>query len=637
MITYDGTGDIEVIRTGHRTAAAWPSIHHTGQVYGWRNPAGDWTQDIPPSDPFAYPGLPAGLIEFVTQGKTRDEVQDVDLGEARAWVTDGTPCQAVEKVLAEFDDEHPRGSTRKGQIKLLRHGEQGHQGVGQALGDLLEMFLAKGGDEGDWSDLLLSAPGQIKERTQEQDKRCCGVRTMSMAELAAKHGQEMPTGQDPDPAQDQATPPRWPAAPVRGDKDDLCQPWAGFGAKELSGIFGRGRELVFTPRVDEAGYVKPQNERDQNGPAQIRIMDANMLQALVQNKFACGYEKENKAKVMEWISPFPDRRRTSCVERGPDEHRGGPSPELLRDHPYADPAPGRHDPGPYRVRPVDGILYLPDPRLISPRSRRCPRTRTEAGQGADRGSDRRVPFRPSRNRTSIVGQLAGRVLHPDPAPRSRTALPVGGHQPPPTLGAGRVSCSDPGPPPRPGDAGRTAPGRRGDAEGDLLDPAHDHRAERHFDNVRGKVVSSILDGLLTTADWSDRNLGKAQELPTLRNDRLWIVTSNNATLGGDLARRILPVKIDPNRPHPHLREFRIENLKQHVTAHRGAILAAMLDHLPGLGAGRPAHGPGREVGRLPGVDGRAVRAHQLGRVRGHVRELWSRPLTIRTPTPLPRS
>jgi hypothetical protein len=100
-----------------------------------------------------------------------------------------------------------------------------------------------------------------------------------------------------------------------------------------------------------------------------------------------------------------------------------------------------------------------------------------------------------------------------------------------------------------------------------------------FDNVRGKVQSSVLEGLLTTDEWSDRILGQSKEMPTLRNDRLWLLTSNNAAIGGDLPRRVLPSEIDPGIPNPERRpasDFRIPNLKEHVREHRGELLAAML-------------------------------------------------------------
>jgi hypothetical protein len=117
-----------------------------------------------------------------------------------------------------------------------------------------------------------------------------------------------------------------------------------------------------------------------------------------------------------------------------------------------------------------------------------------------------------------------------------------------------------------------------------------------FDNVRGVVKSSVLEGLLTTAEWSDRLLAKNQEMYLLRNDRLWVMTSNNAALGGDLSRRVLPIEVDPGMPNPHLRpasNFKL-NLKKYVPKHRGEILAAMLTMARGwILDGRPEAGNAR--------------------------------------------
>jgi hypothetical protein len=96
-----------------------------------------------------------------------------------------------------------------------------------------------------------------------------------------------------------------------------------------------------------------------------------------------------------------------------------------------------------------------------------------------------------------------------------------------------------------------------------------------LDNVRGVIRSEALEALLTTAEWSDRTLGKLKDTPPLVNDRLWLITANNAQVGGDLGRRVLPVEIDPRMPDPHTRTFKLD-LYQHVPAHRGELLAAML-------------------------------------------------------------
>jgi len=83
-------------------------------------------------------------------------------------------------------------------------------------------------------------------------------------------------------------------------------------------------------------------------------------------------------------------------------------------------------------------------------------------------------------------------------------------------------------------------------------------------------------------------LGSTREA-VARNDRLWVATGNNVTLGGDLVRRVLWVSIDPRLPHPEARtDFRIADLKAWVRARRGELLGGLLVLLRAwVAAGRP--------------------------------------------------
>jgi len=97
-----------------------------------------------------------------------------------------------------------------------------------------------------------------------------------------------------------------------------------------------------------------------------------------------------------------------------------------------------------------------------------------------------------------------------------------------------------------------------------------------WDNVTGLLHSSILEGLVTSDEFTDRLLG-GNTYVTAVNDRLWTLTGNNLALGGDLVRRALWVTIDPRVPDPHLRTgFAIPNLPDHVRRNRGEILRALV-------------------------------------------------------------
>ena len=96
-----------------------------------------------------------------------------------------------------------------------------------------------------------------------------------------------------------------------------------------------------------------------------------------------------------------------------------------------------------------------------------------------------------------------------------------------------------------------------------------------WDNASGHFSSPCLDALLTSRTWSDRMLGHTQQI-SLVNDRLWLMTGNNLSLGSDLSRRTTWCTINPNVPHPEKRTgFLIEDMKGYVVANRGKILWAL--------------------------------------------------------------
>jgi hypothetical protein len=99
-----------------------------------------------------------------------------------------------------------------------------------------------------------------------------------------------------------------------------------------------------------------------------------------------------------------------------------------------------------------------------------------------------------------------------------------------------------------------------------------------FDNVTGVQRSSVLAGLLTSSgEQQDRVLGTNNQTVTTINDRVWVMTGNNLSLGGDLVRRTILVQIDPDMANPESRtSFKIPNLDQWVDEHRNDILHAML-------------------------------------------------------------
>jgi hypothetical protein len=103
-----------------------------------------------------------------------------------------------------------------------------------------------------------------------------------------------------------------------------------------------------------------------------------------------------------------------------------------------------------------------------------------------------------------------------------------------------------------------------------------------LDNVgKGDVVDQpFLAYLLTVPVVSDRILGVTTNAK-VPNDRVWLVTGNAITLGGDIPSRAVLVRLDANMPNPDLRpasKFALGDLERWLTdpVHRATVLLHLL-------------------------------------------------------------
>jgi hypothetical protein len=86
-----------------------------------------------------------------------------------------------------------------------------------------------------------------------------------------------------------------------------------------------------------------------------------------------------------------------------------------------------------------------------------------------------------------------------------------------------------------------------------------------FDNLVEPLGSSKLAAALTTTLWSDRKLGMTKQL-ILPQLATWLVTGNNISLAGDMARRCYPIRLDARMARPETRTgFKNPNLLDYVT------------------------------------------------------------------------
>ena len=95
-----------------------------------------------------------------------------------------------------------------------------------------------------------------------------------------------------------------------------------------------------------------------------------------------------------------------------------------------------------------------------------------------------------------------------------------------------------------------------------------------LDNVTGILDSSALSAMLTAETYSDRVLGVSETI-TVPTTTLLLVTGNNITVAGDLCRRILICRIDPQDETPWKRAFDMDPA-EYCREHRLDIVAAGL-------------------------------------------------------------
>jgi len=97
-----------------------------------------------------------------------------------------------------------------------------------------------------------------------------------------------------------------------------------------------------------------------------------------------------------------------------------------------------------------------------------------------------------------------------------------------------------------------------------------------FDNLHHGLDSAALSSALTAAFWQDRLLGVSRML-SLPVTCAWIGTANNPTTSIEMARRIVPCRLDAKVERPEDRAgFKHDPLGEWVTANRGELVWACL-------------------------------------------------------------
>ena len=110
----------------------------------------------------------------------------------------------------------------------------------------------------------------------------------------------------------------------------------------------------------------------------------------------------------------------------------------------------------------------------------------------------------------------------------------------------------------------------------------------HLDNLPAIVDSPALASMLTAATYQGRILG-ASRIVCVRNTLTIVGSGNNTECSGEIAKRAVPIQLQPLTAHPELRrDFRHPNIGAYVKRARCRVLGALLGMVENwLARGRP--------------------------------------------------
>jgi hypothetical protein len=344
------------------------------------------------------------------------------------------------------------------------------------------------------------------------------------------------------------------------------------GSGSLSGFFLRMGRVVHTPRVNDLGYVPPRDEHEDNGPSQIQDVTPGQLTAKIQFGHRCYKiikDKETKAeREVPALFPLEAARRAVDAPEALVMLRGlagvTNTPMVRRDGSILD-APGYDAASGYLFLPGPGVNVASVPTEPSDEDVRLAVALLDEMTAG-------FPWETKDDKANYYGLLLTPLLRML-APPSYKAFFIGAHQP----GSGKTLLAD---------VARIIHG--GILRSEM--PADEPEIKKmstsllattsapvvHIDNVTGVLRSPTLAGLLTSSgELQDRELGKTSNV-TFTNDRVWVFTGNNPSLGGDMVRRTITIMIDPNMANPERREFAIRDLPAWVMANRNRLIHALM-------------------------------------------------------------
>jgi hypothetical protein len=357
------------------------------------------------------------------------------------------------------------------------------------------------------------------------------------------------------------------------------------GRGGLSGIFRRGDDLVYTPMIGESGYVLPKHDGDDDGPAQIQSATDKVLTEVIEMHYDTGYFKQDSKGAWYWVQtnfPFDLALRVAVAGKvgiqvpNLGTLRGVTHTPCVRQDGSILDTPGYDKASRHLYLPTgDALLPVPDNPTVEDLAEAREILMYPIAQ---------FPFVTDDDRANWLGYMLAPLLRlyvPPPYPMLLLDAPSPGSGK--TLLANLYQIVH-------GAVLRAMfPDQDAEVSKVIMGVLQATTAPFVvFDNVTGRLGSPVLEGVLTSADFSDRLLGRNDTIISVRNDRLWVVTSNNAQVRGDLARRVLRSTIDPGIEHPEARTGFRCNPPVWMEEHRAEYLRALLVITRAWGvAGRP--------------------------------------------------
>ncbi len=600
----NGKGGFEIIRWSHRYVIVGPSLSPpppigSGQTYRWLGPDGQPAKCPRVED---LPLLPQSWLDALTPAaKAEHSAATVALTEAGLAKASAYEQKAVQGALGRLK-AMTAAATADGHAY---RGEPWDQTTFYVAARLFEIANAE------WSALTVQDVGNLVHQYAPRDAGFTPERIqekiMSAHRTTAGKVAAPPTGgtgprtddsflypsmrpgaQPAQPAAAGEVAPR-PRVIAHGNEVDvsnhsLAAQWLleTVGTGHLSGIFFRKGELVYTPRIGEQGYIEPRNAKAE-GAARITVMTEHDLQARIQHRYnvvrmVLDKEATAEAKALDPDAPdvwaakpaiFP-LESAKVVVRAPDD-----APNLRELHGVVHSPTFRPD-GTLITTPgyddATGILLLPTggrPGAIPDEP-----TLDDVAMAKQWLDFMLQDFRfvTEHDRASYLGLMLTPLLRTlVPAPYKLGVIEA--HQP----GSGKTFLARALTSIHGGTMYAEMPTDEPELQkvvGSILDTQTSPVVA--FDNVTGVVRSSTLAGLLTSPTYQGRRLGSSTVIEA-DNDRLWVITANNAHLSGDLARRNVRVRIDPGVPNPEDRRgFAIKNFEAWVRANRGTLLWSLL-------------------------------------------------------------